>query len=84
MMVRSKSKQNYPRAALNISSPNYDDERRSVSSAVKFIRARGIAEEEAKKQIDKLNQLMNKRMKRETTASKNLLDMQDVRIYKFS
>lgn len=54
-MVRSKSKQNYPRAGLNISLLNYDDERRSVSSAVKFMRAREIAEEEAKKQIDKLN-----------------------------
>jgi hypothetical protein len=83
-MVRSKSKQNYPRAGLNISLINYDDERRSVSSAVKFIRAREIAEEEAKKQIDKLNQLMSKRMKRETTAAKNLQDMQEVRIYKFS
>lgn len=55
-----------------------------MSSAVKFIRAREIAEEEAKKQIDKLNQLMSKRMKRETTAAKNLQDMQEVRIYKFS
>ena len=55
-----------------------------MSSAVKFIRARELAEEEAKKQIDKLNQLMSKRMKRETTAAKNLRDMQEVRIYKFS
>ena len=49
--MRSKSKQT---AGLNIASPNYDEERRSVTSAVKFIRAREIAEEEAKKQIEKL------------------------------
>lgn len=65
-LMRSKSKQ---MGGLAIASPNYDEERRSVSSAVKFIRARGIAEEEAKKQIEKLNQLMSKRMKRETSAT---------------
>ena len=65
-LMRSKSKQ---MAGLNIASPNYNEERRSVSSAVKFIRARGIAEEEARKQIEKLNQLMSKRMKRETSAT---------------
>jgi len=81
MMVRSKSKQ---MAGLKIASPNYDEERRSVSSAVKFIRARGIAEEEAKKQIEKLNQLMSKRMKRETSATIKLRDMHDERIYKYS
>lgn len=48
------------------------------------MRARELAEEEAKKQIDKLNQLMSKRMRRETTAAKNLRDMQEVRVYKFS
>ena len=64
--MRSKSKQ---MGGLAIASPNYDEERRSVSSAVKFIRARGIAEEEAKKKIEKLNQLMSKRMKRETSAT---------------
>jgi len=65
-LMRSKSKQT---GGLNIASPYYDEERRSVSSAVKFIRARGIAEEEARKQIEKLNQLMSKRMKRETSAT---------------
>jgi len=38
---------------------------RNISSAAKYIRARKIAEEEAKKHIERLNQLMKKRVQRE-------------------
>ena len=73
-------------ALVNITSPLQEEEgvRRNYSSAVKFIRARGLAESEAKRQIDKLNLLMNKRKKREEKVAKNLKELEEYRVYKVS
>jgi hypothetical protein len=54
-----------------------------LSSSSKFLRMREHAEEEAKRHIDKLNKLMDKRLCKEKKIEANLSKLTKERLYRF-
>ena len=48
------------------------------------MRARGIAEEEARRQVERLNELMMRRMRRELSVGKRLRELEEDRLYRNS
>jgi len=54
-----------------------------LHTSSKYLRIRTKAEEEAKRHIDKLNMLMDKRLSKEKKVENNLKDLTKERLYRF-